>query len=92
MALRRIPEVEGCLMVAKPFDYLLTVRTRDMMHFRLMPGGKTNKLPGIFQTNSFVVMKMVRESVDFRGAVQTVKPHQPVAITPFGELARLTQA
>jgi Lrp/AsnC family leucine-responsive transcriptional regulator len=54
-----IPEVESCLMVAGSFDYLLTVRTRDIAHFRIVLGDKINKLPGIHQTNSFAVMEAV---------------------------------
>jgi Lrp/AsnC family leucine-responsive transcriptional regulator len=54
-----IPEVESCLMVAGSFDYLLTVRTRDIAHFRIVLGEKINKLPGIHQTNSFAVMEAV---------------------------------
>jgi Lrp/AsnC family leucine-responsive transcriptional regulator len=56
---RDIPEVESCLMVAGSFDYLLTVRTRDIAHFRSVLGDKINKLPGIYQTNSFAVMETV---------------------------------
>ncbi|PYG26513.1 Lrp/AsnC family transcriptional regulator [Pelagimonas varians] len=56
---RDIPEVESCLMVAGSFDYLLTVRTRDISHFRTVLGDKINKLPGIHQTNSFAVMESV---------------------------------
>ena len=29
-AVLRIPEIESCLMIAGDFDYLLTVRTRDI--------------------------------------------------------------
>jgi Lrp/AsnC family leucine-responsive transcriptional regulator len=54
-----IPEIECCLMVAGSFDYLLTVRTRDISHFREVLGDKINKLPGIHQTNSFAVMETV---------------------------------
>ena len=56
---RDIPEIESCLMVAGSFDYLLTVRTRDISHFRAVLGDKINKLPGIHQTNSFAVMETV---------------------------------
>jgi Lrp/AsnC family leucine-responsive transcriptional regulator len=69
-AARRIPEIENCLMIAGSFDYLLTVRTRDMSHFRTVLGDKVNKLPGILQTNSFAVMEIVKETQDFKGAVQ----------------------
>lgn len=73
-AVRDVPEVESCLMVAGPFDYLLTIRTRDMGHFRQVLGDKINKLPGILQTNSFAVMEMVKEGIEFRGAMQSVRP------------------
>ena len=56
----RVPEIESCLMLAGSFDYLLTVRTRDISHFREVLGDKINKLPGILQTNSFAVMEVVR--------------------------------
>jgi len=56
---RDIEEVESCLMVAGSFDYLLTVRTRNIAHFREVLGEKINKLPGIYQTNSFAVMETV---------------------------------
>lgn len=56
---KSIPEIESCLMVAGSFDYLLTVRTRDIAHFRAVLGDKINKLPGIHQTNSFAVMETV---------------------------------
>ena len=59
-AVRKVPEIENCLMVAGSFDYLLTVRTRDISHFRLVLGEKINKLPGILQTNSFAVMEEVK--------------------------------
>ncbi len=59
-AVSRVPEIESCLMLAGSFDYLLTVRTRDIVHFRQVLGDKINKLPGILQTNSFAVMEVVR--------------------------------
>ena len=61
-AVHQIAEVESCLMVAGSFDYLLTVRTRDMAHFREVLGDRINKLPGIHQTNSFAVMETVKEA------------------------------
>lgn len=58
-AVRKIPEVESCLMLAGSFDYMLTVRTRDMQQFREVLGDCINRLPGILQTNSFAVMEVV---------------------------------
>ncbi|MEM1237947.1 MAG: Lrp/AsnC ligand binding domain-containing protein [Pseudomonadota bacterium] len=59
-AVKAVPEVESCLMLAGSFDYLLTIRTRDMSHFRQVLGDDINKLPGILQTNSFAVMEVVK--------------------------------
>ncbi len=60
-AVRDVVEIENCLMVAGSFDYLLTVRTRDIAHFRMVLGEKINKLPGVHQTSSFTVMETVKE-------------------------------
>lgn len=59
-AVGKVPEIESCLMIAGSFDYLLTVRTEDISHFRKVLGEKINKLPGIHQTNSFAVMEVVK--------------------------------
>ena len=59
-AVSSVPEVESCLMLAGSFDYLLTIRTRDIAHFREVLGDRINKLPGILQTNSFAVMEVVK--------------------------------
>lgn len=64
-AIHSIPEVDSCLMVAGSFDYILTVRTRDMAHFRDVLGDKINQLPGVHQTNSFAVMETVKEDSPF---------------------------
>jgi Lrp/AsnC family leucine-responsive transcriptional regulator len=37
-AVRRIPEIESCLMIAGDFDYLLKVRTRDINEYRRVMG------------------------------------------------------
>jgi len=59
-AVAHVPEIESCLMIAGSFDYLLTVRTRDIAHFRQVLGDKITKMPGTLQTNSFAVMEVVR--------------------------------
>lgn len=55
-----VEEVESCFSIAGSFDYLLTVRTRDISHFRQVLGDKIGQLPGIRQTNSFSVMETVK--------------------------------
>lgn len=59
-AVRAIPEVESCLMLAGPFDYLLTVRTGDMQEYRQLLGERINKLPSLSQTSSLAVMEVVK--------------------------------
>lgn len=71
-AVLEIPEVESCVMIAGSFDYMLTIRTRDIAQFRTVLGDKINKLPGVMQTNSFAVMEIVKESKEYRGAKQSV--------------------
>ncbi len=61
-AVKLVPEVESCLMIAGQFDYMLKVRTRDISHFRELLGEKISKLPGVMQTHSFAVMETVKDS------------------------------
>lgn len=60
---RKIPEVQTCLMIAGPFDYMLKVRTRDIEHFREVLGDRISSLPNVLQTSSFAVMELVKESL-----------------------------
>ncbi len=60
-AVKKISEVQSCLMIAGQFDYMLMVRSRDIAHFRDLLGEKISKLPGVNQTNSFAVMETVKE-------------------------------
>lgn len=64
-AVQEIQEIESCLMVAGSFDYHLTVRTRDMAHFRDVLGEKINKLPGVHLTHSYAVMEVVKTESDY---------------------------
>jgi Lrp/AsnC family leucine-responsive transcriptional regulator len=65
-AVKMIPEVQSCLMIAGQFDYVLKVRTRDIAHFRELLGEQIGRLPGVMQTHSFAVMETVKESVSIR--------------------------
>ncbi len=60
-AVRAIPEVEECYMIAGGFDYLLKVRSRDMVHFRQILAERVSSLPFIHATSSFVAMEAVVE-------------------------------
>ena len=58
-AVKRIPEIQICFLVAGHFDYLLLVRTTDIAHYRNVLGDQIGKLPGVQQTHSYVVMEEV---------------------------------
>ena len=60
-AIRAIPEVEECYMIAGGFDYLLKVRSRDMVEFRQLMAERISSLPHVSATSSFVAMEAVVE-------------------------------
>ena len=60
-AVRRIPEVEECHMIASSFDYLLKVRTADIRRYRIVLGEKISSLPHVESTSTFVAMETVKE-------------------------------
>jgi len=62
-AVRLIPEVQSCMMIAGNFDYLLKVRTHDIAHYRKVLGHRIGKLPNVHQTHSFVAMELVKDDV-----------------------------
>ncbi|MBT9385740.1 Lrp/AsnC ligand binding domain-containing protein [Pseudooceanicola sp. CBS1P-1] len=61
-AVKRIPEVEECYMIAGGFDYLLKVRTRDITEYRQVMGEKLSALPHVSATSTFVAMESVLEN------------------------------
>lgn len=60
-AVREIPEVEECYMIAGGFDYQLKLRTRDMGHFRSVMAERISTLPHVHSTSSYVAMEAVVE-------------------------------
>ena len=58
---RMIPEIEECYMIAGGFDYLLKVRSRDMVEFRQLMAERISSLPHVSATSSFVAMEAVVE-------------------------------
>jgi len=61
-AVRQIPEVEECHMIASSFDYLLKVRTADIRAYRAVLGERISSLPHVANTSTFVAMETVREA------------------------------
>ncbi|MDF8335053.1 Lrp/AsnC family transcriptional regulator [Novosphingobium cyanobacteriorum] len=61
-AVRRIPEVEECHMIASSFDYLLKVRTANIRRYREVLGEKISSLPHVASTSTFVAMETIMDS------------------------------
>lgn len=61
-AVLRMKDVLDCNLVAGDFDYLLKIRVRDMEDFNRLHGQKLIALPGVRQTRTFFVMKLVKEN------------------------------
>jgi Lrp/AsnC family leucine-responsive transcriptional regulator len=60
-AVRAVPEIEECYMIAGGFDYLLKVRSRDMAHYRQIMADSISSLPFMHATSSHVAMEAVIE-------------------------------
>ena len=60
-AVRQIPEVEQCHMIAAGFDYLLKVRTTGMEDYRKVLGEQISTLPYVLQTSTYAVMESVKD-------------------------------
>jgi Lrp/AsnC family leucine-responsive transcriptional regulator len=58
-AIRSMPTVLDCHIVAGDFDYFLKIRVRDMADFNKLHADKLIALPGVRQTRTFFVMKEV---------------------------------
>ncbi len=69
-AVKRIPEIEACYMIAGQFEYVLVVRTSDITHYRNVLNDQIGRLPAVQQTNSYVVMESVidRKSIPIQPA------------------------
>lgn len=60
-AVRDVPEIEECHMIAGGFDYLLKVRSRDMGGYRRVLGEVISALPHVSQTSTYVAMEAVKD-------------------------------
>lgn len=61
-AVRGVPEIEECHMMAASFDYLMKVRTADINDFRRILGERISSLPHVSSTSTFVAMEAVKET------------------------------
>lgn len=60
-AVRKLPEVQACFMVAGGFDYLLKVRGRDIHEYRRFLGEVLTQLPDVRSTHTYVVMETLKD-------------------------------
>ena len=60
-AVRKMPEIEQCHMIAGAFDYLLKVRTTDIKAYRQVLGEKISALPFVGSTSTHVSMEAVKD-------------------------------
>lgn len=61
-AVRRVPEIEECHLIAGAFDYLLKVRSSDIASYRRVLAEHISGLPSITSTSTHVVMEAVKET------------------------------
>lgn len=61
-AVRLLPEVEECHMLAGGFDYLLKVRTGDISEYRRVLAERISTLPHVSSTSTYVAMETVKET------------------------------
>jgi len=57
-----VPEIEECHMIAGAFDYLLKVRTQDMVRYRHVLGERISSLPHVAHTATHVAMQAVKDA------------------------------
>jgi Lrp/AsnC family transcriptional regulator, leucine-responsive regulatory protein len=60
-AVRACPEIEECHMIAGAFDYLLKVRTADILSYRNVLAERISRLPHVGATSTHVAMEAVKE-------------------------------
>ena len=58
-AIRNLPAVLDCHLVAGDFDYFLKIRVHDIADFNRLHGSRLIAVPGVRQTRTFFVMKEV---------------------------------
>ena len=60
-AVRMVPEIESCHMIAGAFDYLLKVRTADIRGYRRVLGEVISALPHVESSSTHVAMETVKD-------------------------------
>jgi len=61
-AVKRVPQVLECHMVAGGFDYLVKARVSDMPAYRKLLADAVLDLPGVRETHTYAVMEEVKDT------------------------------
>ena len=61
-AVKRVPQVLECHMVAGGFDYLVKARVSDMAAYRKLLADAVLDLPGVRETHTYAVMEEVKDT------------------------------
>lgn len=61
-AVRNLPQVEQCHMIAGGYDYLLKVRSSTISDYRIFLGETLSMLPHVAQTSTYVAMEAVKDT------------------------------
>jgi len=60
-AIKDVPEIEQCHLIAGSFDYLLKVRTSDISSYRKVLAESISRLPYIANTSTYVSMQPIKD-------------------------------
>lgn len=63
LAVNDVAEIEQCHMIAGAFDYLLKVRTQDIVSYRAVLGEQISALPHVGSTSTHVSMQSVKDEM-----------------------------
>lgn len=61
-AVKHVPQVLECHMVAGGFDYLVKARVSDMAAYRRLLADAVLDLPGVRETHTYAVMEVVKDT------------------------------
>ncbi len=61
-AVKLLPEIEECHLIAGSFDYLLKVRTQNIVTYRKVLGESISSLPHVASTSTYVSMQSIKDS------------------------------
>ena len=63
-AVKKVPEIAECHMIAGGYDYLLKVRTSSIEAYRIVMGQQISALPHVLTTSTYVAMETVVEQTN----------------------------